>query len=378
MNVEASRILGELGASIRPTARVANLSVADCQLIELASALSHEAKVLILDETTASLTPKEVAELFAIVRRLQSQGRAIMFVSHHLDEVFEIAGRITVLRDGEVVGRLDPRIHGVEDAVRLMVGRAVSFDRTPSAARAEVVLEIERLSVPRRVFEADLKVKAGEIVGLGGLVGAGRTDLCRGVFGLSAAKGSVKLKGQDYRRRSPAKSIARGLAMVSEDRQHEGLLLPMTLSENATMVVGRRLSNIGFLDRRTERRETAKILAEMSTAYRDTEQAASQLSGGNQQKVVLSKWLMAKPEVLILDEPTRGVDVGAKEEVHRLIRDLARQGMGILMVSSDLPELLALSDRVLVMREGRIVAEIDGNQATPEAVMTAAAGQVEA
>jgi rhamnose transport system ATP-binding protein len=374
MRRRAREILDSLGVKLDPQARVGGLSVADQQMVELAAALSHDAKVLLMDETTAALTPKEVAELFAIVRRLREQGCAIAFVSHHLDEVFEIADRITVMRDGEKVGERLPAETSVNEIVKLMVGREVTASRAGARALpgGEPVLQVSNLTVPGRCEGVSFEVRPGEIVGLAGLVGAGRTDVCRAIFGTEPrAGGVIRVNGREVRIRSPREAMRHGLAMVPEDRQHEGLLLPQSISDNATLPISRR----GWR-RFGKERELAKSFADrLRTAYRSVEQPVRELSGGNQQKIVLGKWLMTEPKILILDEPTRGVDVGAKEEVHRQILALADEGMAILMVSSDLPELLALSDRVLVMRGGRLVESLTAGEASPERVMLAATGQ---
>ncbi|WP_038474918.1 sugar ABC transporter ATP-binding protein [Fimbriimonas ginsengisoli] len=373
MRRRAREILELLGVKLDPQARVGGLSVADQQMVELAAALSHDAKVLLMDETTASLTPKEVAELFTIVRRLRAQGRAIAFVSHHLDEIFEIADRITVMRDGEKVAERLPSETSVEEIVRLMVGRDVAA--TTSVGRKEFVgspiLRVTNLSVAGKFEPLSFEVRPGEIVGIAGLVGAGRTDVCRALFGVGPRpSGQIEIGGEAVEIRSPRDAMKHGVAMVPEDRQHEGLLLPLSIAENATLPLARK----GWRKPQRERALAKEFADRLRTAYRSVDQPVRQLSGGNQQKIVLGKWLMTSPKILILDEPTRGVDVGAKDEVHRLIQNLVADGMAILMVSSDLPELLALSDRVLVMRAGRLVDTFTASEATPERVMFAATG----
>lgn len=378
MRLRAGEILENLGVALDPRQRVGRLTIADQQMVELAAALSQDAKVLLMDETTSSLTPKEVSELFAIVRRLCERGCVIGFVSHHLDEVFEIADRITVMRDGAKVAEVLTRETSVPEIVRLMVGREVeAIEPSPRRSTEQgPILSVENLSRKGLFAGVSFEVRPGEIVGLGGLVGAGRTDVCRAVFGLERIdSGRIQVKGQDVRIGGPRQAMRHGLAMVPEDRQFEGLLMDMSLSDNATLAVLGRIAVRGFLRRRTEQSRTQEALDRLRTSFRNVLQPVRELSGGNQQKVVLSKWLMSEPSVLILDEPTRGVDVGAKDEVHRLMRQLVEGGMAILLVSSDLPELLTLSDRVLVMRDGRIVAGFDREEATPERVMSAATGQ---
>jgi ABC-type sugar transport system ATPase subunit len=354
--------------------------VADQQFVELAAALSREAKVLMMDETTAALTPKEVAELFVIVRRLRAEGVAISFVTHHLDEVFEIADRITVMRDGEKVAELRPSETNVAEVVKLMVGRSVSkgareAPSLPVEEKGDPVLAVDGLS-GIRFRDISFALKQGEILGLAGLVGAGRTDVCRAIFGVErASSGVVEIGGKPTRIRHPQDAMAQGLAMVPEDRQHEGLLMPMTIGENGRLAALRALSRRGWRQDRAADEAVEGYLRRLQTSFRSAKQPVRELSGGNQQKVVLAKWLLTEPKVLILDEPTRGVDVGAKAEIHALIQGLVADGLAILLVSSDLPELLDLCDRVLVMREGRIVGEFDRASATPERVMFAATGQ---
>lgn len=371
MHERAGLLLKALGARFGTHERAGGLSVADQQTIELASALAHDARVLLMDETTAALTPQEAGGLFETVRRLRDEGRAIAFVSHRLDEIFAIADRITVMRDGEKVAERRTSETNVAEVVRLMVGRDVALERVATRRpTGEPMLRAKGLS-GRGFQDASLEVRPGEIVGLAGLVGAGRTPLCEAIFGVTRpTAGTVEVDGSTVAFRSPREAVAKGLAMVPEDRQHHGLLLPMSITQNATLPTLRG----AWLRPKAERTTAEAATARLWTALRSVNQPVRELSGGNQQKVVLTKWMLAGPKVLLLDEPTRGVDVGAKEEVHRLIRELADGGMAILLASSDLPEVLGLSDRVLVMREGRLVGEFAGDEATPEGVMAAATG----
>lgn len=378
MAARASELLSSLGVRLDPGAKVRGLSVADQQMIELAAALSQDARVLILDETTASLTPKEVAELFAIIRRLRDQGCAIAFVSHKLDEVFDICNRITVLRDGEKVGERLPTACDIAEVVRMMVGRelaAEKFTRAEGSER-EVMLEVQDFSHGKRFAGISFNVRRGEIVGMAGLVGAGRTDLARAIFGITKpTSGFVRIGGVSANIGSPKDAMAHGLALVPEDRQHHGLLMPVSVADNSCLAILRSLSKAGWVNRRGIAARAKEYVEKLRVALRDVDQPVRDLSGGNQQKVVLSKWLMTQPKVLILDEPTRGVDVGAKAEVHRLMRELADSGLAILMISSDLPEVLTVSERVLVMREGRLVRRFEPGEATQESIMLAATGQ---
>ena len=373
MHDRAGAILNALGAKFGTHDLAGGLSVADQGTIELAAALAHEARVLLMDETTAALTPKEVAELFETVRRLRDEGRAIAFVSHRLDEIFAISDRITVMRDGEKVAERRTAETDAAELVRLMVGREVGPVAQRGAQRpvADPILRVNGLTRKGRFEGVSLEVRPGEIVGLAGLVGAGRTEVCETIFGVTRPDaGTVEVGGEAVRFRSPRDAVAKGIAMVPEDRQHHGLLLPLSVAHNATLPT---LGGV-WLRERSERERTEVLTTRLRTALRSVAQPVRELSGGNQQKVVLAKWLMTGPRILILDEPTRGVDVGAKEEVHRLIRELVGSGLAILVVSSDLTEVLELSDRVLVMREGRLVGEFAREAATPEGVMAAATG----
>jgi len=374
----AQELLASLGVKLNAKAKVRGLGVADQQMIEMAAALSQHAKVLILDETTASLTPKEVAELFAIVRRLRDEGCAIAFVSHRLDEVFEICDRITVLRDGEKVGERIPAQSSIPEVVRMMVGRDVAAaERASSPNSGEVVLDVHQLAQGKVFSNVSFQVRKGEIVGMAGLVGAGRTDVAEAIFGITTpTAGTISIYGKEITVRNPKEAMAEGLALVPEDRQHHGLLLPVSIAENASLAILRSLTKVGMVQKNkiTENAETYR--GKLKIALHDVNQAVKDLSGGNQQKVVLSKWLLTEPKVLILDEPTRGIDIGAKAEVHRLMRELADSGLAILMISSDLQEVLTVSDRVLVMREGQLVKNLALGDATEESVMLAATGQV--
>jgi len=374
----AREILDSLGVQLDPREKVRGLSIADQQMVEMAGALSQDARIILMDEPTASLTPNEVNRLFAIVRRLRSQGVAIVFVSHRLEEVLEICDRITVLRDGEVVGELETAETNVNEIIRLMVGRSLSsfYNKETSAPAGEVVLEVEGLTRAMKFEGISFQVRAGEIVGVAGLVGAGRTDVARAIFGtLDIDSGQVRLLGKPVRISHPRQALANGLIYLPEDRQHHGLLMPMSVTHNTTLSTLSVFTSGGWIRGARERRATSEYVQNLRIVLRSIDQPVRELSGGNQQKVVLSKWLLAKPRLMLLDEPTRGIDVGAKSEIYKLITELASQGIAILMISSELPEILGLSDRVLVMREGRIAAEFSRDEATAEAIMAAATGQ---
>jgi rhamnose transport system ATP-binding protein len=332
--------------------------------------LSQDARVLIMDEPTAALAEGDVRRLIAVVKRLRERGVAIIYVSHRMPEIFELADRVTVLRDGAYVGT--KAIGEVDEGtlVSMMVGRLVDrlFPKV-DAMLGDVVLELHDVSFGRKVRNASLKLRAGEILGLAGLVGSGRTELALTIFGITpATSGEILLDGRPVRIDSPRRARDLGIAYVPEDRGLQGLVKPMTIGENVSMAVLDKVSS-GFLIRFAEEIHRARdAIKRLGVRARGPDQPVKQLSGGNQQKVVLAKWLETNPRVLIMDEPTRGIDVGAKAEIHALMGALARQGVAILMISSELPEVLGMSDRILVISGGEIAAELDRAAATPDAV----------
>ncbi len=374
---EAQRLLDTLGVNLDPRARMFGLSTADQQMVEMAGALSQNARVLLMDEPTASLTPDEAGELFRIVERLRRQGTGIVFISHRLEEVFQISDRITVLRDGHFIATRNRADTSIDEVIRMMVGRPLeTFFQRARAEPGKPLLQVEGLCRPGRFEDISFDLRAGEIVGMAGLVGAGRTDVARALFGIRPAEaGNIRVRGAPAAIRRPADAIRLGMACVPEDRQHHGLVLPFTVTRNTTLASLRRLFPRGRIRPATERDLAERYRRELAIELRTVEQPTRELSGGNQQKVVLSKWLLTEPEILILDEPTRGIDVGAKQEVHRLMGELCRQGKAILLISSDLLEILALSDRILVLREGRLTGRFAHDEATAEKVMNAATGQ---
>jgi rhamnose transport system ATP-binding protein len=380
MYQQADGILKSLGVKIDPRAKVSGLSIADQQMVEMAAALSQNAKILLMDETTAALTPSEVKDLFRVMRQLRDQGAALAFIGHRMEEIFEICDQITVLRDGDVVAHLQTKQTKVAEVLKLMVGRDMSsmFARDIQHTPGAVVLEVRDLCRDGEFSNINFKVRQGEIVGLAGLVGAGRTEVARAIFGITSAdSGEVLIDGQAVNIRGPRDGMNKGLALVPEDRQHHGVLMPQSIWRNATLSVVGRLSQLGWLRDGLAKKETNSYVDRLRVKLRSINQPIRELSGGNAQKVVLAKWLMTKPRVIILDEPTRGIDIGAKAEVHKLISELAAQGMAVLMISSELPEVLAMSDRVLVMREGKLTREYTAAEATPEKVIAAATGQFE-
>jgi rhamnose transport system ATP-binding protein len=380
MRSAASRVLAEVGVDFGPDTPVRGLGVADRQLLEIAKALSSQARLLIMDEPTAALSPYEAENLFATVRRLRERGVAIMFISHRLEEVSAIADTVTVLRDGRHVATRPASELPHGEIVRLMVGRSLDALFPKEAAEiGDVVLRAEGLT-RRGVFSrVSFELRRGEIVGLAGFVGAGRTEVARAIFGIDPLDaGRLWIEGRPYRPRSPRAALRRGLAYLPEDRLHQGLIQPMTIAENASLAVLPELTPGGLLRPFRERALARRFMQQLRIKATSTATIVRSLSGGNQQKVVLAKWLAAEPRILLLDEPTHGVDVGTKADVHRTISHLAAEGMTILLISSELLEILGMSDRVLVMREGRLVAELSREEATEERVIQAAAGVEEA
>jgi rhamnose transport system ATP-binding protein len=371
MRNRARTLLDSLDSpDLDPEAKVVSLSVADRQRVEIAKALSQDARLLIMDEPTAALAEADVQRLLDVVRRLRARGVAIIYISHRMPEIFALADRVTVLRDGRCLGTRT--IAEVDEAtlVSLMVGRPLDRLYPKSdAAPGRTVLELRNVSYGRRVREVSLTVRAGEIVGIAGLVGSGRTETALTVFGITpAAAGEILVDGRPVRIESPRQARDLGIAYVPEDRAHQGLVRPMSIAENVTMAVLDRIASGIVIRFAQERRRAVAAIERLGVRARGPAQPVRQLSGGNQQKVVLAKWLETAPRILIMDEPTRGIDVGSKAEIHALMVGLARQGVAILMISSELPEVLGMSDRVLVMNSGRIVATIDRAHVTADAV----------
>jgi len=374
MKRRATEWLARVGMErLDPGTLVERLSVGQQQMVEIARALGQEARVLIMDEPTAALTEHETATLFKLIRELREQGKGIVYVSHRMEEIFAICDRISVLRDGQFVGTRPIPGLGFDEVVKMMVGRTLDARypaRTPNIG--EVRLKADHIG-GGPVHDVSFDLHAGEVLGVAGLLGAGRTELARLIFGLDRlSSGKITLDGVEVTPRSPSEAIRAGFGFVTEDRKAQGLVLDLSLRENVSLphVPAR----AGLVDRAAETKQTRGLIDALKIRTRDMELEARSLSGGNQQKVVLAKWLALKPRVLILDEPTRGVDVGGKAEIYHIINQLAEQGVAILMISSELPEVLAMSDRILVMHEGRATALLDAHGATQEAVMTAATG----
>lgn len=375
MAQEAKQWLDAVRAPFGPEAKTGGLSVAGKQLIEIAKAVSQQARYLILDEPTAVLSERETEALFALLERLRAEGVGLIYISHLLDEVLRLSDTISVLRDGKHVATLSPEGATPADLAKLMVGRDLGEVFPPKAEipQAEPALIVEDLSVPRWVKDAAFSVRPGEIVGLAGLVGSGRTELCEAVVGLRPCSGTVTVAGNKLIKRDPATMMNAGLAYLTEDRKDAGLHLTMSCTSNSTLAnlraYGRWVPN-----RAEEQKAATKWIERLGTRIGACEDAVSSLSGGNQQKVALAKWLDARPKILLLDEPTRGVDVGAKREIYQLIHELAAEGLACVLVSSEMPEIVGLCHRVLVMREGKIVGELVGDDVTEHNIMLLAAG----
>ena len=411
---QAQKLLQRIGAEISPEAEVRTLSMPEQQLVEIACALGAGARIVIMDEPTASLTQKETHLLFAVVRELRKSGVGVIYISHRLEEIFQLADRVTVLRDGESVGtrevgeRLsqpqhvetsldseysnapvpieaaaagDSRAPGLTESelIKLMVGREVSAIYPPAeSAPGEVVLATKNLNCAAGgVKHISLEIRAGEILGMAGLVGAGRTELARILFGITPADaGEIFLRGEKIEVHSPQDAVAHGIAYVPEDRRRHGVILELPIAQNMTMAVHRKIFPGTWLRFGAEKQLALEFIRDLGVKTSGPEAPGNSLSGGNQQKVSLARWLATKPKVLILDEPTQGVDVGAKSEIHKIIRGLAKEGLAVLMISSDLPEILGMSDRIAVLRGGTIAAMLPG-KSDAHTVMTAALGQAE-
>jgi rhamnose transport system ATP-binding protein len=371
---QAAQPLDELGVNLDPHTRVRELTIAQLQMVEIAKALSLDARVLIMDEPSSALTLHEVADLFRIARQLRDAGTAIIFISHRLDEVFELADRVTVLRDGHYVGTREVSEVSHDDLIRMMVGRTLD-DLFPKVdvERGEVVLRVEGLTKEGLFEDVSFELHQGEILGMAGLVGAMRTDVARALFGVEPAdSGSIWVNGQQARIQNPGDALSLGIAYVPEDRQQHGLVLPMNITHNVTLPILQSFAKMGWLNQEAESQEAGEFASQLDVRAAGLWQRARELSGGNQQKVVLAKWLAVRPRILVLDEPTRGIDVGTKAAVHELMSTLASQGMAILMISSELPEILGMSDRILVMCEGRVTGQFARATATQEEIMAAA------
>jgi ABC-type sugar transport system ATPase subunit len=376
MEVRAATMLAEVGAGIDVRAQVGRLSTAQQQLVQIASAVGAGARIIVFDEPTSSLSLVDVERLYDLIERLKQRGVTLLFVSHRMAEVYRVCDSVSVLRDGAHVGTHATSSLSEAELVQMMIGRPLSqyFPRTSSQKSGDEVLRTDRLTVPGKFEDISLGVRAGEVVGLAGLVGAGRSELAGALFGLEpASRGDVFVRGKRVHIRSPQDAIALGMGMVPEDRKHQGVVGAMSILHNAALAILRRVSVLGWILRGKEFDRVTKVLNRLDVRS-DPHVAVATLSGGNQQKVVVARWLATDASILILDEPTRGVDVGAKAEIHELIGDLAARGAAVLLISSELPEILGLSDRIVVLREGRVAGEVARAQANQETLLRLMAG----
>lgn len=376
MKALAKAQFDQLSVSVPLTQEAGECSVGQQQMIEIAKALMTDAKVIIMDEPTAALTEREITKLFEVITSLKQQGVSIVYISHRMEEIFAICDRITVMRDGKTVDTkaiVDTRF---DEVVRKMVGRELT-ERYPARnpSPGEVVLEVKNLSAKGRFENVSFSVHAGEIVGVSGLMGAGRTEIMRAIFGLDPLdSGEIWMRGKKVTIRKPTDAVKHGIGFITEDRKDEGLVLDFSVRENMALTNLFSFSHNGFISGNKEREFVNTLVQRLQIKTHTTETAARNLSGGNQQKVVIAKWIGIGPSLLILDEPTRGVDIGAKREIYQLMNELTERGVAIIMVSSELPEVLGMSDRILVVHEGKITGEVDGSAATQEHIMTLATG----
>ncbi len=371
---QARQYMDLLGVSIDVTRPMRGLSIADQQMVEIARAIASDARLIIMDEPTAPLTPSEVGTLFDIVHRLRDEGHTIIFISHRLEEVRMICDRVTIFRDGQKIATHAIEKLSDDDVIRLMIGRPLQkYMRKHNTTIGDVARAVEGLSLPGAFSDISFTVRRGEIVGLGGLVGAGRTDVARALFGVVPAQsGTIAVDGSVVQIGMPADAIALGLAYVPEDRAVAGIFATLPVEHNLTAAIPDKIAPRGVIRRALERMFSQKSVVDLSIRLASLRQPITELSGGNQQKSILARWLHTDPEILILDEPTRGIDIGVKAEFYDMIGDLAEDGRAILLISSELPELLSLCDRILVMSEGRLTADIPRREATQEKVMQAA------
>lgn len=376
MNKEASEILAKLGLHIDVRQPAGTLSVGKQQIIEIAKAINSNAKYIIMDEPTAALTDREIETLFVTIRELKAKGISFVYISHRMEEIFAICDRITILRDGEYVGVREIAKTTFDEIVQMMVGRELG-ERFPSreCAIGDVQLEVKNLTNKGTFEDINFSVRKGEILAVAGLMGAGRTEVAQTIFGYRPkTSGELLINGEKVSITNPIQAMKHGIAFVTEDRKTEGLVLDFSIKDNMTLTSLQSISKAGVIQKKKEYEETAKYIEQLKVRCAGVEQSVGSLSGGNQQKVVIAKWLSTSPDVLILDEPTRGVDIGAKKEIYTIINQLAEQGVAILMISSELPEVIGMADRVLVMHEGKQTAILSKDQLTQEAIMHYATG----
>ena len=379
MYAEAQKVIDQLGVRLNVRTPVNRLSIAQQQMVEVAKATSRKASIIAMDEPSATLTEHELESLFELIRSLRQKGVSIIYISHRLEEIFQIADRVTVLRDGHLVGTNPVADTNRNEMIRMMVGRelkeSAAADQKQPAEISAPALTVKNLTRKGVIEDISFTVHRGEVLGIAGLVGAGRTELARAIFGADRIdSGEVWLNGHRVEIRSPRDAIRRGIGLVAEDRKALGLILGMVVRENISLANLDAVTRVGFVNRREERRVAQRFIHDLAIKTPSVEQQVQNLSGGNQQKVVLAKWLFTQSKVLIFDEPTRGIDVGSKVEIYQLMNRLAASGVAIIMISSELPEILGMSDRILVMHEGRVSGELNREEATQEKIMSLATG----
>lgn len=380
MNEEAAKLFERLHIDIDPTETMSNLTVGKQQMCEIAKAISHDAKVIIFDEPSAALTETEIEELFKIIRDLREQQLGIVYISHRMDEIKVITDRVTVMRDGGYVGTLITSECTKDDIINMMVGRVIYENpKTKSlvAPDAPVVLKVENLNAGRMVQNVSFELRKGEILGFSGLMGAGRTETARAIFGADPKQsGDIYINGNKVEINSPQDAVKNGIGYLSEDRKRFGIVVQKTLAENSTMATIERFMRGLFIDKRAEKKATEEYVDALAIKTPSIDQLVVNLSGGNQQKVVIAKWLVRNSDILIFDEPTRGIDVGAKNEIYKLMNKLAAEGKSIIMISSEMTEILRMSDRIVVMCEGVKTGELDISEATQEKIMNLATREI--
>lgn len=373
----SKRFLDQIGCKIDPDTFVKDVNVGDMQMIEIAKALTKNSKIIIMDEPTTALTDVETKNLFKVIRKLQEKGIAVIYISHRLDEIFEICDDITVLRDGKHIGDVETSKVTKDELITMMVGRKLE-EQYPYRKEDEVktILRVENLSLKGKVENVSLEVKAGEILGIAGLMGAGRTELAKTIFGeYSKTSGEIYIDGKKVDIKSPSDAIGYGISYLSEDRKKEGLVLKMSVAQNMTLAnLQNYQKGIKKINRKAEIKDVDEYIKKLSIKTPNQNQIIKNLSGGNQQKVILAKWLMLSPKVLIIDEPTKGIDVGAKKEIYEVLNELKHRGKAVIMISSDMPEVIGVSDRVIVMHEGKITGELTRDEANQENIMKYAIG----
>lgn len=376
MRAQVKQILDKLGVNIAPGEVMSNLSVGQQQMIEIAKALMVDAKVIIMDEPTAALTQSETEVLFKVVKSLREKGVSIVYISHRMEEIFELCDRITILRDGSYIATKAIKDTDMNDVVKMMIGREIG-ERYPQrdCKIGDVMLDVQNLACPGVFEKVSFQVRAGEVLGVSGLMGAGRTEIMQAIFGnMPHVTGKIIIDGREVQNKSPQQAMKNGIGFITEDRKVEGLMLEESIMKNISMANLGRISRHGVLDKKAEQNLVKRGIEELHIKCFGPQHECDNLSGGNQQKVVFAKWIYTEPKVLILDEPTRGVDIGAKKEIYNIINDLAAKGVAIIMVSSELPEVLGMSDRIMVVREGMVRGVLDKKEADQENIMILATG----